>query len=118
METELEIATIHKYVGKQMHYPYMRKNLDSLSYNSEDYDRDHGAAAGEAEAEAEVSTLDHPLLGSLEEKLEDLRQEETEQWCLKRGRPAACKYINKDKRVLRRWFNELDYDHSGEVSII
>lgn len=65
----------------------------------------------------EVSTLAKPRLGSLEEKLEDLRHESIEKWCKKRGHVAAVDFTNKDKRLLRNWFRELDYDGSGEVNV-
>lgn len=65
----------------------------------------------------EPSTLLHPHLDSVEEKLEDLRQAEMETWCLKRGVIAAAKFPNKDKRLLRKWFKILDYDGSGEVNV-
>lgn len=62
-------------------------------------------------------TIDHPKLGSLEEKLEDLRQEEIEHWCDKHGTTPNEKYTNKEKRMLRKWFKALDYDGSGEVNV-
>jgi hypothetical protein len=62
-------------------------------------------------------TIDHPKLGSLEEKLEDLRQEEIEHWCYKHGTTANEKYTNIEKRMLRKWFQALDYDGSGEVNV-
>ena len=64
------------------------------------------------------STLDFPRLNTLEEKLEDLRQERYEQFHNKRGRTMAARFLNKDKRMLRKWFQELDFDGSGEVSVI
>ena len=65
----------------------------------------------------EESTLAKPKLGSLEEKLEDLRHELIEKWCKKRGLVPAVDFSNKDKRLLRNWFRELDYDGSGEVNV-
>jgi hypothetical protein len=65
----------------------------------------------------EPSTLLHPHLDSVEEKLEDLRQSEMEKWCFRRGVIAAAKFPNKDKRQLRKWFKILDYDGSGEVNV-
>lgn len=65
----------------------------------------------------EPSTLDHPGLDSLEEKTEDLRQEFIEKWCISRGKQPATSFINKEKRALRRWFKELDYDGSKEVNV-
>lgn len=59
------------------------------------------------------STLDHPKLGSVEEKMEDLRQEDLEKWCAKRGKTVNQKYTNHEKRMLRKWFRALDYDGSG-----
>ena len=67
--------------------------------------------------EEEESTLDKPKLGSIEEKLEDLRHELIEKWCKKRGHIASFDFNNKDKRLLRNWFRELDWDGSGEVDV-
>ncbi|KAJ1415200.1 hypothetical protein B484DRAFT_334972, partial [Ochromonadaceae sp. CCMP2298] len=49
--------------------------------------------------------------------MEDLRQETTEQWCALRGKQMMEKHTNKDKRMLRKWFQQLDYDGSGEVNV-
>lgn len=64
------------------------------------------------------STIEFPRLGSLEEKVEDLRQEDIEKFYDKRGTKVAARFTNKDKRMLRHWFQELDYDGSGEVSVV
>ena len=64
------------------------------------------------------STLDFPRLNTIEEKLEDLRQEKYEHFHNKRGRKMAARFPNKDKRMLRKWFQELDFDGSGEVSVL
>ncbi len=64
------------------------------------------------------STMDFPRLGSLEEKNEDLRAEGIEIYCSKHGKVPAARFLNKDKRMLRKWFEELDTDKSGEVSVI
>eukprot|EP01035_Chromulina_nebulosa_P017206 gene17206-22727_t len=66
----------------------------------------------------DISTLDHPKIDSLEEKLEDLRQEEVEKWCFRRGKKPAYKLLNKEKRQLRKWFKEIDVDGSGEVTAV
>lgn len=71
----------------------------------------------EEDEEEEKSTLDKPKLGSTEEKLEDLRYELIEKWCKKRGHVPAVDFTNRDKRLLRNWFRELDYDGSGEVDV-
>lgn len=63
------------------------------------------------------STLDHPKLGSIEEKMEDLRHEEIERWCAKHGLRTNEKYTNMEKRKLRRWFQAMDNDGSGEVNV-
>jgi hypothetical protein len=47
----------------------------------------------------------------------DLKQEEIENWCRKHGKKYAQRYTNKDKRMLRHWFKELDTDGSGEVNV-
>lgn len=64
------------------------------------------------------STLDFPRLNTIEEKMEDLRQEGYEHFHHKRGRKMAARFPNKDKRMLRKWFQELDFDGSGEVSVM
>lgn len=61
--------------------------------------------------------LDHPKLGSLEEKMEDIRIEQYEEHFRKRGKAQNLKHTNKDKRILRKWFQELDQDGSGEVNV-
>lgn len=63
------------------------------------------------------STIDHPKLGSVEEKMEDLRQSSIERWCALREKVPNQKYSNEEKRKLRRWFRALDYDGSGEVNV-
>lgn len=63
------------------------------------------------------SSIDHPALDSVHEKMEDLRQEECEKWCILHGKAINEKYTNLEKRMLRKWFKELDYDGSGEVSV-
>ncbi len=83
-------------VGKDM-----RKTTDMSKMTIEDF--------------GEESTIDFPKLGTLEEKSEDLRQEGYELYCKKHGVTAAARFKNKDKRMLRKWFNELDRDGSGEV---
>eukprot|EP01039_Chlorochromonas_danica_P009400 gene9400-10383_t len=62
-------------------------------------------------------SLDHPKLGSVQEKQEDLRQEAIENWCVRHGMKISQKYTNKEKRFLRKWFQALDYDGSGEVNV-
>ena len=64
------------------------------------------------------STLEFPRLNTIEEKMEDLRQEKYEYFHNKRGRKMAARFLNKDKRMLRKWFQELDFDGSGEVSVL
>jgi Ca2+-binding EF-hand superfamily protein len=66
----------------------------------------------------EESTIEFPRLQSVEEKLEDLRAEGYETWWRRRGRQIAARFSNEDKRMLRKWFQELDYDQSGEVSVV
>ena len=58
-----------------------------------------------------------PQIGSIHEKKEDLREEEIERWCAKHGKKSTAKYTNDEKRKLRTWFQELDYDGSGEVNV-
>lgn len=71
----------------------------------------------EYEEEYNESTLNHPRLGSIEEKKEDLRQELIEKYCKKKGLKYNEKYTNKEKRKLRLWFKAMDYDNSGEVDV-
>eukprot|EP01038_Epipyxis_sp_PR26KG_P013496 gene13496-18107_t len=66
---------------------------------------------------ANESSIDHPKIGSIQEKMEDLRQESIEEWCMKHGKLLFEKKSNKNKRMLRKWFIELDNDNSGEVSV-
>lgn len=75
-----------------------------------------GTYEGDAD-EIQPSTLDHPKLGSIQEKLEDTRQDQLEQWCYSHGKDVRQKYTNKEKRMLRRWFQQLDNDGSGEVNV-
>lgn len=63
------------------------------------------------------SSIDHPKLDSVHEKMEDLRQEACEKWCILHGKQINEKYSNLEKRMLRKWFKELDYDGSGEVNV-
>ncbi|RYG94989.1 hypothetical protein EON65_56645, partial [archaeon] len=71
----------------------------------------------DADEVAGVSSLDHPKLNSVEEKKEDIRQESIEHWCKKHGMQPKQKYSNLEKRLLRKWFQALDYDGSGEVNV-
>lgn len=64
-----------------------------------------------------LSTIDNPKLGSVHEKLEDDRQDQLEHWCQKHGKKVRQKYTNQEKRMLRRWFQQLDNDGSGEVNV-
>eukprot|EP01031_Cornospumella_fuschlensis_P043543 gene43543-53236_t len=68
----------------------------------------------DADEVAGISSVDHPKLNSVEEKKEDIRQEEIERWCKKHGVRPKQKYSNLEKRLLRKWFQALDYDGSGE----
>ncbi len=56
----------------------------------------------------EESTADNPKLDSVQEKMADLQQEEMENWCKSRGLKCTERYTNKEKRMLRKWFKELD----------
>lgn len=49
--------------------------------------------------------------------MEDLRVEDLERWGHKRNMKVAQNYSNLEKRTLRRWFEELDFDGSGEVNV-
>lgn len=63
------------------------------------------------------STIENPQIGSVEEKINDLRHEQIEKWCAKHGKVAAQKFTSFEKRSLRKWFRALDSDGSGEVSV-
>lgn len=56
-------------------------------------------------------------IGSLEQVRDDLRQDDMESWCKRRGKSNSKKMTMEDKRVLRKWFLKMDADGSGEVSI-
>ena len=56
-------------------------------------------------------------IGSLEQVRDDLRQDDMENWCKRRGKSNPKKMTMEDKRVLRKWFLKMDADGSGEVSI-
>lgn len=64
-----------------------------------------------------IISIDHPKLGSVQEKIEDHRQQGIEAWCKKHCKLINQKYTNKEKRLLRKWFEALDYDGSGEVNV-
>jgi hypothetical protein len=87
-----------------------KEDLDILQSIAE------GTFQGDEDEYAE-STLDHPKLGSNEEKLEDFRQSGIEYWCAKRGKVPHQTYTNEQKRMLRKWFRALDTDGSGEVNV-
>ena len=53
----------------------------------------------------------------LKEKALDLYEEANEKWCSSHGKRVTGEYNNKEKRQLRCWFKELDYDNSGEVNV-
>jgi len=99
LEGKDALDIIKNYVGKDM-----RKSEETAKMTVEDF--------------GEESTIEFPKLGTIEEKIQDLRQEEYEVYCKKHGRTAAARFRNKDKRMLRKWFNELDRDGSGEVSVM
>ena len=109
LECKAELATV-KYVVKRKpgdlreKFASLREQIETEELNGIDDD-------------LRESTLDHPKLGSVEENLEDLRHDLIERWCAKRGKETNEKYTNKEKRLLRKWFKELDYDGSGEVNV-
>lgn len=80
-------------------------------------DRMRATAKMTPEDYGDESTLDYPKLGSLEEAREDLRLEDLERFYTSHGAAAAIQWSCKDRRMLRRWFNALDFDGSGEVSV-
>ena len=96
--------------------------MDEVNYVKsivgKDYNKVENLASKTLKDYEDESTLDFPKLGSLEEKYEDLRAEGIEIYCNKHGKVPAARFLNKDKRMLRKWFKELDTDNSGEVSVI
>lgn len=76
----------------------------------------NGTYEGDPDEHVE-SSIDHPKLNSVHEKLEDKRQTDIEDWCARRGKTVKQPYTNKEKRILRKWFQQLDYDGSGEVNV-
>ena len=105
-KTELEVLK-HTLKRKPGEVSELLAPLESILEGTFDGDEDEYAE----------STIDHPKLGSIEEKLEDFRQSEYEEWVRKRGKEMKQNYSNADKRMLRKWFRALDYDGSGEVNV-
>lgn len=109
LECEAELATIRQIAMRKPgeltdKLKAMKEQIESESVNGiDDHQRE--------------SSIDHPALDSVHEKMEDLRQEECEKWCRSRGKDINEKYTNLEKRMLRKWFKELDYDGSGEVNV-
>lgn len=98
-EGRAELALLKSVVGRDQ-----RKASESAKMTPEDF--------------GDESTLDYPKLNSLEEAKEDLRLEGLEGFYHSHGQhEAAIKWSCKDRRMLRRWFNALDFDGSGEVSV-
>lgn len=109
LECEAELATMRQIVTRKPgeltdKLKAMQEQIESESANGIDDDM-------------RESSIDHPKLDSVHEKMEDLRQEAVEKWCASRGKDINEKYSNLEKRMLRKWFKELDYDGSGEVNV-
>jgi calcium-binding protein CML len=109
LECEAELNTIRQIVTRKPgelvdKLQALKEQIESESLNG--IDDDH-----------RESSIDHPQLDSVHEKMEDLRQEACEMWCKSRGKEINEKYTNLEKRMLRKWFKELDYDGSGEVNV-
>ena len=109
LESEAELATIRQIVARKPgeladKLKEMKEQIESESINGIDDDQ-------------RESSIDHPALDSVHEKMEDLRQEACEKWCVLHGKAINEKYTNLEKRMLRKWFKELDYDGSGEVNV-
>ena len=63
-----------------------------------------------------VNFIEGAKIGSLEQMRDDLRQDDMEAWFRRRNKePKSMKM--EDKRVLRKWFLNMDADGSGEVSM-
>jgi hypothetical protein len=109
LECEAELETIRQIVARKPgelvdKLKEMKEQIEQESQNGIDDDM-------------RESSIDHPQLDSVHEKMEDLRQEACEKWCALRGKQINEKYTNLEKRMLRKWFKELDYDGSGEVNV-
>lgn len=118
-EMKDELKTHQKHLAREKREQARRDRIDEDDEYAVEENVQEDLEDGEEEEEEEVeeSTLDHPKIGSLQEKLEDLRQEQIEHWCKKHNKKSGAKYSNHDKRMLRHWFQELDYDGSGEVNV-
>ena len=109
LECEAELATIRQIVTRKP-----GELVDKLVEMKEMVEEE---SANGIDDDMRESSIDHPQLDSVHEKMEDLRQEECEKWCHSRGHQINEKYTNLEKRMLRKWFKELDYDGSGEVNV-
>lgn len=84
-EMKDELKTHMQHIAREKAEQARRESQD-------EYDDDgHDELAQEEEEgeEAEESTLEHPKIGSLQEKLEDLRQEQIEHWCKKHNKKSG-----------------------------
>lgn len=117
----INLGAKRSLIGARMHNVKgeARKELDFVkSVVGKDHGKLQELSRKTVEDFEEESTIEFPKLHTVEEKLEDLRQEGYETWWRRRGREIAARFSNKDKRMLRKWFQELDYDGSGEVSVV
>ena len=117
----INLGAKRSLIGARMHNVRgeAKKELDFVkSVVGKDHGRLQELSRMTVEDFEEESTIEFPKLHTVEEKLEDLRQEGYETWWRRRGREIAARFSNKDKRMLRKWFQELDYDGSGEVSVV
>ena len=62
-------------------------------------------------------SLDEEMKVKIKETEEEIRDGETEKWLLCRKRYPEFRWTVKQKRALRKWFEHLDEDGSGEVDV-
>eukprot|EP01035_Chromulina_nebulosa_P007863 gene7863-10636_t len=64
-----------------------------------------------------VGNDEKKVSSDIQEKVEDLLQEDIEFWLRRHGKQIAMKDTNEQRRLLRKWFKELDADGGGSVSV-
>mmetsp|Transcript_26237 Transcript_26237/g.36127 ORF Transcript_26237/g.36127 Transcript_26237/m.36127 type:complete len:431 (-) Transcript_26237:249-1541(-) len=66
---------------------------------------------------SQLEQLEKKHDAAIKEKMEDLLQEDVERWLSRHGKKLTANNTNHQKRLLRKWFQELDFDGSGEVNV-
>lgn len=117
-ESKIELQTIKAAIGNRyitngktrkelVHLRTSRNSTNSDIADEDDEDEEYNEAEDIVKADNHIAEVEM-----------DLREETLERWCMKHhGRIPSTSYQNKDKRLLRKWFNQLDNDGSGEVSV-